>query len=693
MKQHLIASLLAAVTLYGHAFSAAPTGWACFAVGGDVYRAPVGGSRELLADNVGAKHACWSWDGSLIFYIVSGGDIYAMNNDGSDRRKIGNADDKRYSAIAAYRPENRSVLCVDGRTFYKINADDKDKVAICAAGASVDGEIAISRDGTKIAYRSGDSGGGGKLKKLTVGGSPTGYAGNCSASLSPNGRYLTENQSGHTELKVIDWDGGSSTLDAGTIGHWDNQAFAVNSDTWICAMDDDPKTNDNVGYGVGIVSTGNDAYMVTSWSGSTVQYPRFFVGDLPDVSSPATYELSVVNGSGDGTYEAGEQVNISADSPADGKVFDQWTGDVGGVADVGDPTTTYTMPASNASITATYKDAPVPEYTLTVTNGTGDGSYTAGTAVDIDADTPPSGQVFDRWTGDVSYVADANASQTTVTMPEANVSLTATYKDAPPTEYSLSVTNGTGDGSYTAGTAVDIDADTPPSGQVFDRWTGDVSYVADVNASQTTVTMPETNVSLTATYKDASLPPQATAITSPQEGDILTEGVEITLTAEGSNLRWSYDANSDKLGEIDIGEGNTVAFTIPTNVSGPMTITIFCTGDNGSDQVECGIGQATASGGRGSDASMIPADLSWNPRGFRATITFSLMSAQHARLRVYDSRGELIKGIADRPFGPGLHSVVWDGRNASGTPIAGGMYTLVLQTTSGVKSWRLCVRR
>jgi uncharacterized repeat protein (TIGR02543 family) len=72
---------------------------------------------------------------------------------------------------------------------------------------------------------------------------------------------------------------------------------------------------------------------------------------------PATYTLSVNNGTGSGQYEAGTSVSISADPPATGKVFDKWTGGNGGTfADANSSSTSFTMPANTASVTATYKD-------------------------------------------------------------------------------------------------------------------------------------------------------------------------------------------------------------------------------------------------------------------------------------------------------------------------------------------------
>jgi hypothetical protein len=72
-----------------------------------------------------------------------------------------------------------------------------------------------------------------------------------------------------------------------------------------------------------------------------------------------------------------------------------------------------------------------PTYALTVVNGSGSGSYTAGATVTISAATPPAGQVFDRWTG--VTVANALAVQTTLSMPSAATTVTATFRTAPAT--------------------------------------------------------------------------------------------------------------------------------------------------------------------------------------------------------------------------------------------------------------------
>ena len=149
--------------------------------------------------------------------------------------------------------------------------------------------------------------------------------------------------------------------------------------------------------------------------------------------------------------------------------------------------------ASNA-IVVPVTGAP-KKYTLTVTAGTGGGSYAAGTSVAIKANDPPTGKLFLDWTG--ATVASATASSTTLTMPAANTTVVANYA-ASTTKYQLTVNSGSGSGSYTAGTVVSIVADTPPTGDVFSSWTG--ATVANANAASTTLTMPAAATAITANY-------------------------------------------------------------------------------------------------------------------------------------------------------------------------------------------------
>jgi len=277
------------------------------------------------------------------------------------------------------------------------------------------------------------------------------------------------------------------------------------------------------------------------------------------------YTLTVNSGSGDGDYVQGEVVDISADAAASGYTFDDWVGDTSGIADVNDPTTTLTMPAADQEITATYVAAAT--YSLTVNSGSGDGNYTDGTIVDITADAAPSGKQFDDWIGDTSGIADVNDPTTTLTMPAANQEVTATYKDA--TQYTLTVNSGSGDGDYLSGTVVDIDADSAPSGKVFDKWIGDTAGIANLNNASTTLTMPAADQEITATYEDAGSGPSISSTSGTW-----SQGSTVTISGSGFG-----DTGKEEPIKFDDFEGGVVGASLAT---GGWSVTA----DNGPDVPE-----------------------------------------------------------------------------------------------------------
>ena len=70
---------------------------------------------------------------------------------------------------------------------------------------------------------------------------------------------------------------------------------------------------------------------------------------------------------------------------------------------------------------------PPETYAVTVVKGTADkAEAVAGETVTITADEPPSGKVFDSWTGNVEF-ANATATETTFVMPDHAVTVTANY--------------------------------------------------------------------------------------------------------------------------------------------------------------------------------------------------------------------------------------------------------------------------
>lgn len=74
------------------------------------------------------------------------------------------------------------------------------------------------------------------------------------------------------------------------------------------------------------------------------------------------YTVTVIGGSGSGSYAAGTTVQITANTPAAGSVFSKWVTDSQGVslASVSTTPTTFTMPSNNVTITAEYTAGTTP---------------------------------------------------------------------------------------------------------------------------------------------------------------------------------------------------------------------------------------------------------------------------------------------------------------------------------------------
>jgi hypothetical protein len=243
--------------------------------------------------------------------------------------------------------------------------------------------------------------------------------------------------------------------------------------------------------------SGDTAGLADSGGSTTTMTMPAADATITAIYTDILYALTVNSGSGDGDYTPGTNVNISADTPPAHMEFDCWIGNTANVDDVDDPTTSITMPGSNATITATYTNVL---YTLTVNSGSGDGSYAYGTNVNISADGAPAHMEFDCWIGSTANVDDVDDPTTSITMPGANATITATYTDI---LYTLTVNSGNGDGSYAYGTNVNISADAAASGYEFDEWTGYTAGIADVEDPTTTVTMPASSTTVTATYAEA----------------------------------------------------------------------------------------------------------------------------------------------------------------------------------------------
>ncbi|MCR5249053.1 MAG: InlB B-repeat-containing protein, partial [Lachnospiraceae bacterium] len=135
-------------------------------------------------------------------------------------------------------------------------------------------------------------------------------------------------------------------------------------------------------------------------------------------------------------------VRKPADPTKNGYTFNGWySGDTAWDFDSNTVTSDLELTAKWTEKT-TPPDPPAPtRYTLTVTNGTGSGSYTAGTPVTIRANDPESGKRFKEWTGaeELTFTAgSAKSAEATFTMPAKAVAVAAGYEDIPENAFTVS---------------------------------------------------------------------------------------------------------------------------------------------------------------------------------------------------------------------------------------------------------------
>jgi hypothetical protein len=106
----------------------------------------------------------------------------------------------------------------------------------------------------------------------------------------------------------------------------------------------------------------------------------------------------------------------------------------------------------------------------------------------------------------------------------------ATNSPYAPSLFDLTVISGSGDGTYSAGVIVPIQADTASPGRVFVQWIGNVAGIANVQASNTTLIMPDRAVTVTALYSSNSV--------------LIAENAAWKYHAQGQNLGSAWRASS-----------------------------------------------------------------------------------------------------------------------------------------------------
>ena len=200
---------------------------------------------------------------------------------------------------------------------------------------------------------------------------------------------------------------------------------------------------------------------------------------------------------------------------------------------------------SGSGQTVTYYYTPVKAtYTISVTDcvakkGEDTVEYAHyGDVIKVTANTPPAGEVFDKWviTGIDTAGMDLTKTEITFNMPAGNVTLKATYSAIE--KFEIYVVDGTKDKSPAkAGETITITANPAPTGKVFDKWTCETAGVkiefANATGAKTTFVMPAAEIEIKAHFRDTETAPSIEIkVVGGTGGGTYQQGDEVTITAE-----------------------------------------------------------------------------------------------------------------------------------------------------------------
>jgi lysophospholipase L1-like esterase len=307
----------------------------------------------------------------------------------------------------------------------------------------------------------------------------------------------------------------------------------------------------------------------------------------------ANFNLTVTNGTGSGSYASGTQVPVTANAAASGYQFSGWQEYVSVLANPSAASTTVTMPAQDVTVTALYSVSGGTAYTLTVTGGTGSGSYPAGTVVTIAANAPSNGMQFVRWLGinTALFLSNADSATTTITMQAAPLTITASYGQTAPT-YAVTVTNGSGSGNYPAGTVLSVTANAPPAGDNFTGWTGSTGALANPSFATTTLTVPAAAVSITANDA-ATTSTYALTVTGGTGSGTYAPGTAVTVTAGAPASGMQFAGWTGSTSYLSNAAAPTTTFNMPS-AAAAITATYTTISANGTLVLAVGLERLVA---------------------------------------------------------------------------------------------------
>lgn len=302
--------------------------------------------------------------------------------------------------------------------------------------------------------------------------------------------------------------------------------------------------------------------------------------------SPEYYTLTVYNGyPQERNYAVGSQIEITANTPAQGYEFYKWYGDTQFIVNqqgLSSPTNSVIMPQQAVTLYAKFKViGELPLFRVNVSNGIANATYVtgegtdqeivhnesgayidipAGTEVTLTADADVVGYVFDYWAGNFTeagvndIITTNNPTKFTMVENDLNIQMIRRELD----KYTVYTTNATGGGEYYAGTypIAGNKVDTENEHYIFTRWSCEdadhnncISAITDPSNISTTVTLTDkdlwVNANYTTYYKLTVIHGQNTGGNYYYDGEVVN-----TVYADEAPTGMQFDHWEDPVGII-----------------------------------------------------------------------------------------------------------------------------------------------
>lgn len=193
----------------------------------------------------------------------------------------------------------------------------------------------------------------------------------------------------------------------------------------------------------------------------------------------------------------GEKITITVKEA--GKIFESITG-VDGLTKVSDTEYYFIMPDADVAITATVKDAPLVQHSITVNGEANVSSSVAIKGEKITVKVREAGKIFDSISG-VYGLTKVNDTEYYFIMPDEDVIINVTVKDAPPVQHSITVKGEAYASSSSATKGVKITIKVNDPDKIIESIVG-VDGLTKVSDNEYFFIMPDEDVTITVVVKD-----------------------------------------------------------------------------------------------------------------------------------------------------------------------------------------------